>query len=150
MTYTVKTCTDADKASIQTALDAAVEANSIIIAFTASIKSEIEGRHFKRQRNQRISSFASSASLTLIHCYIMYVLQLWRVRPQRTRRSKILRLQEAMAINLRWPPRGPAGTGRRCAGGWWTRCSCRSRRGARIAQNLVAAALLTRWRQHYL
>lgn len=42
MTYTVKTCTDADKASIQTALDAAVEANSIIIAFTASIKSEIE------------------------------------------------------------------------------------------------------------
>jgi len=41
-TYTISTCTDADKTSIQSALNSAVEKNGIIIAFIESIKAELK------------------------------------------------------------------------------------------------------------
>merc|ERR1712243_388130 len=41
-TFTISTCTDADKAAIQTALNDAIEKNAIIIAFIASVTAELK------------------------------------------------------------------------------------------------------------
>ena len=42
-TFTISTCTDADKTAIQTALDDAVDKNAIIIAFIAAVSAELKG-----------------------------------------------------------------------------------------------------------
>merc|ERR1719477_151312 len=41
-TFTISTCTDADKTAIQTALDDAVDKNAIIIAFIAAVSAELK------------------------------------------------------------------------------------------------------------
>merc|ERR1711881_811732 len=41
-TYTIATCTDADKTAIQAALNDAVDKNAIIIAFIASVTAELK------------------------------------------------------------------------------------------------------------
>jgi len=41
-TFTISTCTDADKAAIQTALNDAIDKNAIIIAFIASVTAELK------------------------------------------------------------------------------------------------------------
>merc|ERR1711909_241085 len=41
-TFTISTCTDADKTAIQTALDDAIDKNAIIIAFISAVSAELK------------------------------------------------------------------------------------------------------------